>query len=318
MIIESPLPLDVQRSEETRHVAETVPGVDDVALVEITGNWMIRLTATIQGKPFSTYIACETDFESDVQAAMDNPWLLETADAHTMEMAVAHALALPGVSGVLLEPTRQETEPALNLLAPGIGRVEIPLVNLDPDWTLERELRKLRRRRTQDAEGRTITRLGAMSLALAAIDVEDLDRIVDTIFVGGTISYRGIMSEIAKGDRLVTSYSVAGARIRADGIEMGDLPDTLKLALRGDAYKGRPLSDLVDIAGFEDLHIARINGQAAANRRVYGGAGWLRIDVRDTDGAVLEDLNQEEARLVAHETYARRVSALAGKAGKED
>lgn len=302
---------ELYRSDDTKEVVELFDKVVDIATTRIANRNVIRLTITDGDRLISTYIDHNGTVEHDVGSVVDSPWLHEAASAECMERAVTDALAIPGSQNVMFEPFADGYQPTIQLMVPGVGNVEFELANLPDDWTLEKAVKKIRRHRLQDAEARTISRLGAMSFALAAADEEDLDRIVDTIFVAGTITYRGISCEIAKGDRLVTCFSAAGARIRADGIEIGELPDTIKLALRGDAYKDKPLASLVDIAGFENLRIAQIDGRAAANRRVLGGAGWIRIDVRDVDGAKLDDLEKEEAREIAHETFQRRCAAQA-------
>lgn len=294
------------RNDETRAAVNRVEGLEDVALVRVLGVPMIWIRANMGDLRLTTYVSRCQDVESDVAYALSQKNIVDAVEADVVDQAIEDALAIEGVEGVEVQPMTDGYLAYIRMVVPGSGAVNFPLSRQDQNWRLATEIARIGKRRRQDAEGRTLGRLGAMSMAMAASDPDDLDRIVDTVFIGGDVDYRGITSAVRNSWTLTTSYETTGVRIRSDGIEMGGLPETVKLALRADMFKDQPLSKVIDIPGFDDLRIAKIDGRAEANRKVMGGAGWMRIDVRDADGARLDDLYHEEARDVARETFERR------------
>lgn len=296
--------------DEMYDIRQRVPQVEEVAVVTIAGRQMIHLDAMMMDQRVRTYVEAGTG-DSIRRRIMEemhegDP---ERITPDTVIDAVMEGIErIVGVEGVRLDATRAKTAPELTATIPGVGPVRMVV---DQFADFDAWLKRISRERRQDAEGRTLRRLGAISLALVATGPEDLDRIVDTVFIGGNGDYRGVKTTVTRDTVLTTSVEVQGVRIRSDGIEIGDLPETVKVAMRGGMFSGKPLGSLIEIPGFEDLRIAAVNGRATANRTVVGGAGWMRVDVRDADGALLDDLLIDEARDVARETFEKRRSRQA-------
>lgn len=214
-----------------------------------------------------------------------------------------HLAAVEGITDVeIVEVVSNETHsvPAIAFVAPEYGHVDLRVhEGVDP----KQMIRRTARERRQDAEGRTISRLGAMTLALAARDHRELNMIVDTIFMAGKIRYHGVEATIGSDGRIVTIYDHQGVQMRSDGIEIADLPETVRTAIKG--RQRRRLGEVVEIPGFDDLDITGIYFNALS-AFTWPGKSWIRLDVRDANGAKFDFIEIDEAREVARRTFDRR------------
>lgn len=276
--------------------------VTDLAVADLAGTPALYVAGTLDDRVFATYVAGDGNDAADVERTLSgmtlDPEVDNMTDAEWVDEHLAHALTIVGVEGMRMIPYLEGVPPTLEMVVPGIGHVSL-MVDGDP---LAKRLARMRRHRREDAEGRTITRFGAMSLALVATDPDDLDRIVDTAFAANEVVYRKVHIRLVK-DRVSTTVDVKDMRVVTDGIEVDGLPETIRIALLGRELDGQPLSRVVDMPGFGDLRISTINRQTTVNRRTAGGGGtWIKIHVRDEHGAAFEDLEMEDARRVAHET----------------
>lgn len=302
--------MDLIRNDMTRAAMARHGWTADVAIADLLGESVMLVAGTLAGQSFSTYVGDELGgpFSAgrieDMLFALEAEPDVENMTASTqIDAYIAHASTLPGIEHLHVSPYVDANSPTLDMIAPGIGRVSL-VVSEKP---LEKHLAKLKRERRQDAEGRTLTRFGAMSLALVARDAEDLDRILDTAFVADDLTYRGIHMRITHGTQVQPTVRSGTMLVLPDGIEVIDLPETIKLALRGGEMDGQPLARVADMPGFEGLRIGTINRQTSVNRLTAGGGGgWIKIHVRDEHNARMEDLEIEEARTVAHDTLDRR------------
>lgn len=295
------------RNDVTRAAMDGHPWVHDLATTELAGTPALYVAGTLDGRAFTTYVAGNGNDPADIERTLRSmaldPDVDNMTDAGWVDEHLAHALTMPGVERLKMLPYNG-APPTIEMVAPGIGHVSL-MVDADP---LAERLARIRRHRREDGEGRTLTRFGAMSLALAATDPDDLDRIVDTAFAADNVHYRGVTMQITRGTRIGTTVHTGGMLVVQDGIEIDDMPDTLKTALLGHAHDGEPLSRIVDLPGFGDLRIGTINRQTTINRTKAGGGGtWIKIHVRDEHGATFEDLEIEEARKAAQRTLGERL-----------
>lgn len=247
---------------------------------------------------YDVYIA--NDYASIAAAIHDIEFTDDMVPARVVDAYVEAVEGLPGVADIELTVHEYGDRPGIIFVAPGYGRVQMQITqDIEPEKMLKRTLRE----RRQDSEGRTMTRLGAMTIALAARTPEDVDRIIDTIFPGGDVDYLGVHATFSREGLITTRFEHDGVQMRSDGIEVADLPETVRIAIRG--AQRRHLRDVVVVPGFEGLEIAGI-GYNAMSSRIDPRRSWVRIDVRDENGAKFEKVEIEEAREIAHAMLARR------------
>lgn len=192
---------------------------------------------------------------------------------------------------------------SIEFVAPLMGYVKIiPLNYVSADVMIKKTARETR----QDAEGRSLTELAAMIIAVEAKSLQDVDMLVDAIFMAGDLRYRGLRAELDRDGHIQLSYTHEGVELRHDGIEVPGLPETVRAALKG--HQRRRLKQVIEIPGFEDLEIDNILYNAKS-RNSRPGENWIRIDVRNEYGAKFAKVEIDEAREIARQTYSKRQEA---------
>jgi hypothetical protein len=294
------MPIIRERTQATRDAVDATPWIEDCEEAVHPGqrDALLRIVGTIDGEHVDTYIPRDP---SGVQASIDC-FELEDGPLITTRQVdgdLAVIEEIPHIEAVEIVGTEWGSRPSIRFIMPGAGTVDIEVgAHADLGSFLARTLRN----RRQDAEGRNLSRLGAMTLALAARDAADLDRIVDTVFTGAAGDFRGVRYETDSQGRITTSYDHQAVQMRSDGIEIADLPETIRAGIVG--KQRRRLDQVVEVPGFDDLEVVGISHRAMSSR--MSRRNWVRIDVRDADGARFEQLEIEEARTAAQETLRRR------------
>lgn len=286
------------RNDETRDAIATAGWLQDCEIATWRGQTKIRIVGVLNGEKVDTYV--EHDGKSvigSINAFDDTGGHLVPVQA--MEADLALMEAMPHLEALSFTAHARGMRPTLSAVVPGAGRLDIEMGRHDD---LEAFIRRKVRERGQDGEGRTLSRLGAMTLAIAAGDAGHLDRIVDTVFAGMKGVYCGVRFETSAQGQISTAVNHKGVQMRSDGIEISNLPETVRLAILG--RQRRRLDQVVDVPGFEGLEIDGISRRAMSAGRL--GGQWVRVDVRDEHGAKFEQIERDEARSVAHETFTRR------------
>ena len=230
----------------------------------------------------------------------------DMTSARIVDMFLEQVEAIPHVTNVEVTGHIWGGAPSIEFSAPLYGR---GVIQVDDGVDPRKMLTRMKRERMQDAEGRRISRLGAMTLALCAKTLEEVDLIVDTVMYGGAGIYRNVHYKTNSEGLVITNLDHKGVQMRSDGIEIADLPETVRNAIKG--RQRRRLGDVIEIPGFDGLDIAGIGFNAMTTRstpRDVTGANWIRIDVRNEDGAKFDLVETEEARTIAREIFERRSS----------
>jgi len=294
------------QTDETDAATRALPWVEGCSIAVLDSGprtadkIMLHVKGQREGPPFDVYIGFD---EPTVMGALQNIDLghYGAVSAATVDAHLAALESHGNIEDLDLVVHEADREPEVSFTAAGIGRVTM---RIDENEDVARELRRIARNRRLDSEGHTLSSLGAMTLALAADGPEDLDRIVDTVFRGGTTRYRGVRIVKTSEGRITTAFTHDGVEMRSDGIEIPNLPETVRLAILG--KQRRRLGQVVEIPGFDEMDIVGIgrNTSTPGSR----GRDWVRLDVRDTDGAKFPEMEIEEARVVAHAMYRKRES----------
>lgn len=294
------MPIDRRTTRETEAAVAANDWLESCSLATYRDVSMLHIRGTVHGYHVDTYIGHQ---DPTVAASLDDmdlgPVDETTVSARAIDAAVAAVEGFGHVEQVEVVPHQMGEQPQISFTAPGIGDMTLRIAN---HVDAAREIRLTARDRRLDTQGNTLSALGARTLALAATDEAMLDRIVDTVYRGGTCRYAGVLAQTSSQGVVSTSYMHDGVAMRSDGIEIPDLPETVRLAIVG--KQRRRLGQVVEIPGFDDLDIVGIGRNSMEARRK--GGTWIRLDVRDRDGARFPQLEIEEGRMVAHEMFRRR------------
>jgi hypothetical protein len=292
------MPIERRTSDETDEAVRTLGWLEICEIATWRGHDMIRIVGTLDGEHVDTYV--EHDGASVIGSI--NSFDGTGGQLASVQRLEADMLAVDALEHAeILEFTMHSSSmrPTVHLVAAGAGELQIEM-GLHDDMTAF--IRRRVRERGQDGEGRTLSRLGAMTMAIGARGVPEIDRRIDTVFAGMKGWYGGVRYQTASDGKITTAIDHQGVQMRSDGIEIANLPETVRTGILG--RQRRRLSQVVEAPGFEGLEVDGINQRAASSARL--GGRWVRIDVRDEHGAKFEQVEREEARRIAHETYARR------------